>query len=274
MHRERQGEDDGLALPEELLELHPPARAVHRGERRQDGVRPGRGRRHDGSPIIRRYTSSRVGRATARSGTSPGNRPASSRTNAVGVGVASEPPHAVLGPADDGGRGLPAAQRRGDGDLDQPAAGDHADPVGERLGLVQVMGGEQHRGAELAQRTDQRPELPARLGVEAGRGLVEEQQRGPADDAERDVEPAALAAGQRLAARPRLLGQARPARAPRRDPAGRGSRRPAPAASRGRSAGCRRRPTAARCPAAPSTGGRRAAGSSPSTRTSPASRVR
>ena len=39
-----------------------------------------------------------------------------------------------------------AAQRGRGGDLDQPAAGDHADPVGQRLGLVQVVGGEQDRG--------------------------------------------------------------------------------------------------------------------------------
>ena len=107
------------------------------------------------------------------------------------------------------------------------------DAVGQRLGLVQVVGGEQHRGAELAQRPDQRPELAARLGVEAGRRLVEEQQRRPADDAQRDVEPAPLAAGERLAARLSPSRSARPARGPRRGRAGRGSRRPAPAPSPG-----------------------------------------
>ncbi len=38
-------------------------------------------------------------------------------------------------------------------------------------------------------------ELPARLGVEASRWFVEEEQLGPAHDSDRDVEPAALAAG-------------------------------------------------------------------------------
>ena len=39
-------------------------------------------------------------------------------------------------------------------------------------------------------------ELASGLGVETGRGLVEEQQLGPPDDADRHVEPAPLAAGE------------------------------------------------------------------------------
>ena len=63
--------------------------------------------------------------------------------------------------------------------------------------LLEVVGGEQDRGAARLQLLDELPELAPRLGVEAGGGLVEEQQLGAADDAERDVEPAALPAGQR-----------------------------------------------------------------------------
>ena len=100
----------------------------------------------------------------------------------------------------------PSALR--DGDLDQPAAGDDPHPVGQRLRLVEVVRREQHRGAQVvAQRPDQRPELPPRLRVEAGRRLVEEQQRGVADDAERHVEAAPLPTGQRPSARAGLLGQ-------------------------------------------------------------------
>ncbi len=83
-----------------------------------------------------------------------------------------------------------------------------ADPVGERLGLVEVVGREHDRGAPVLQRADQVPELPPRLGVEAGGRLVEEEQLGPADDPEGHVEPPALAAGELVAAGVALLGQA------------------------------------------------------------------
>jgi hypothetical protein len=64
------------------------------------------------------------------------------------------------------------------------------------LGLVEVVGGEDDRGAAAGERGDERPELAARLRVEAGGGLVEEEQFRVAEDAQRDVEPAALAAGE------------------------------------------------------------------------------
>ena len=73
-----------------------------------------------------------------------------------------------------------------------------------------------------AQRLDQVPERPPGLRVEAGGRLVEEQQLGPADDAEGDVEPAALPAGQLPRAGPRLVLQADATRSPRRGRAGRG----------------------------------------------------
>ena len=73
---------------------------------------------------------------------------------------------------------------------------DDRDPVGERLRLVQVMSGQHDRGPVPAQSPDQLPELEASLRVETGRRLVKEEQLGPSDDAERDVQPAGLAAGQ------------------------------------------------------------------------------
>ncbi len=54
---------------------------------------------------------------------------------------------------------------------------------------------------------DEVPELAARLGVEAGRRLVQEEQLGAADDAERDVEATALPAGEVAAAGAALLGE-------------------------------------------------------------------
>ena len=64
----------------------------------------------------------------------------------------------------------------------------------------------------LGQALDQAPELPAGLRVEAGRRLVQEQQLRAADDAERDVQPAALAAGQRWTRERRASRPGRPAR--------------------------------------------------------------
>ena len=273
-HRQQQGEDHRLALPEELLELHRRPRAV---DRASDGSgRVGRGRR-----VIGPLRSSAGTRPRAWAGRRPGpgprrgtGPPAPARTPSASRSprVRRTPSSVQLTTA---GRRLPAAERRRDGDLDQPAAGDDPDPVGQRLGLVQVVGGEQHRGAELAQRPDQRPELPAGLRVEAGRRLVEEQQ-GRAGRRCRARRPAG-AAGRRTAtgrATPRLLGE------PDQLEHLVGVARvgvvggPGGAASRARSAGCRRRSTAARCPAAPSSARAALRGSSPSTRTSPASRSR
>ena len=71
-----------------------------------------------------------------------------------------------------------------------------ADPVGERLRLVHVVGGEEDGLAELAQAADHLPRLAPGRGVEAGRRLVEEEQLGIADQRQRDVEAALLAAGE------------------------------------------------------------------------------
>ena len=62
-------------------------------------------------------------------------------------------------------------------DRDQLAAADHADAVGHLLGFLDIMGGEDDRrpvGAELA---DQLPHVAAKLDVDAGGRLVEEQDR-------------------------------------------------------------------------------------------------
>lgn len=65
---------------------------------------------------------------------------------------------------------------------DDPAAHEHDDAVGEGLGFVEVVHGEQDRGAVRAQAPDELPGTAARRGVEAGRGLVEEQHVGAAHD--------------------------------------------------------------------------------------------
>ena len=103
---------------------------------------------------------------------------------------------AVLLPRDGGLLRAAPAERLGGVDGQQATGGDDTDPVGEVLGLVEVVGGEQDRGALGGERADQAPEVAAGLRVEACRGLVEEEQVGSTDDAERDVEAAPLATAQ------------------------------------------------------------------------------
>ena len=80
---------------------------------------------------------------------------------------------------------------------EDPAALDDRDAVGELLRLVEVVRGQQHGLAEVLERADRLPRGATRGRVEAGRRLVEEDQLGVADQREREVEAAALAAGER-----------------------------------------------------------------------------
>jgi hypothetical protein len=65
---------------------------------------------------------------------------------------------------------------------------DDGDPVGELVGLLQVLGGQQHGGTALDQVADQRPQVAAAGRVQPGGGLVQEQHLGPADQAGGQVE--------------------------------------------------------------------------------------
>ena len=81
------------------------------------------------------------------------------------------------------------------------ALGDHAavvddhDVVGEHVGLLEVLRGEQHGGAAAHELLDHAPELVAALRVEAGGGLVEEQHRRTVHERGGEVEATAHAAG-------------------------------------------------------------------------------
>ena len=77
---------------------------------------------------------------------------------------------------------------------DDAAAVDHRDAIRELVGLFEVLGGEQHRRARVGERADDVPQLAAAAGVEARRGLVEEQHARRDDEAQREVEAAAHAA--------------------------------------------------------------------------------
>ena len=110
--------------------------------------------------------------------------------------------------ADRGRVALAVADVGGRAGGDDPAAGDHGDAVGELLGLLHVVGGEEDRLAEVAQARDHAPCLAAGRRVEAGGRLVEEEQLGVADQRDRDVEAALLAAGELAGALVRLLAEA------------------------------------------------------------------
>jgi hypothetical protein len=56
-------------------------------------------------------------------------------------------------------------------------------PPGELVGLVEILGGEQHDRAPGDEDPHDVPHLVAAVRVEAGRGLVEVQQVGCDDDA-------------------------------------------------------------------------------------------
>ena len=124
--------------------------------------------------------SSRVGRRTARSGTSPPKRAASSATTCVGVSRRHLAGGTVLGPAHDRGCLRPTARDAAGRSTSRtrPLAMT-ADAVGELLGLLEVVRRQQDRRAVGVQVADQVPELSPGLGVEAGGRLVEEQQLGP-----------------------------------------------------------------------------------------------
>lgn len=69
------------------------------------------------------------------------------------------------------------------------------DPVRQALGLIQVVGGQQHGGAPGGQLLDDRPQPAPGLRVQAGGRLVQEQQLGPADDPQAIAGPGAAPAG-------------------------------------------------------------------------------
>ena len=98
--------------------------------------------------------------------------------------------------ADLGRQLVAAAERLGRAAGDDLAVDHHGDAVGEVLRLVHEVRRQEDRLARRAQRADRRPGGAAGVRVKAGRRLVEEQHVGVADEAEREIQPAALAAGQ------------------------------------------------------------------------------
>jgi hypothetical protein len=78
---------------------------------------------------------------------------------------------------------------------DDGAAVDHRDAVGQALGLVEVLRGQQDGRALGDEALDRLPQADAAARIQPGRRLVEEQHRRVRDQRGREVEPAAHAAG-------------------------------------------------------------------------------
>jgi hypothetical protein len=85
-------------------------------------------------------------------------------------------------------------QFRGGAVGDDRAAVDDGDVVGEGVGLLQVLRGQQHRAAVAGHRADHPPHVLALARVEPGGGLVEERDAGPADEARGEIQASAHAA--------------------------------------------------------------------------------
>ena len=162
---------------------------------------------HRPAPIRSRYTSSRLGRTTARPGTSPPNCAASPVTISARLRRLHGPPAVGSLPADQGLLHLAAAEVSGGAQCDHPAAST-ATRSASASSLRQVVRGQQDRGPACGQVPDQFPELPSGFGIEARRRLIQEQQLRPSDDAQRDIEPSSLPAGQLVTAPPLQPGQA------------------------------------------------------------------
>ena len=122
----------------------------------------------------------------------------SSCSTRVGSLVRSERPPRRLGDSGSRPRASALVSSRGVPMRDDAAFAQDGDAVGELLGLVEVVRGQQYRLAERAQRADHLPGRASRRRVEAGRRLVEEEEVGVADERDAEVEAPLLAAGQRL----------------------------------------------------------------------------
>ena len=87
--------------------------------------------------------------------------------------------------------GLQLARRSFGDDL---AVVDDHELLAKTVGLFEVLRREQHRSAAFDESLDDRPEVLATLGIEAGRRFVEKEQWGIGDERRGEVEPASHAA--------------------------------------------------------------------------------
>ena len=164
---------------------------------------PGRAqpRHHVGQHLVAGHRDGHVPRPSASGAGPPMPRSRSSRSSSragsAGRTVSRCPPTTRLSPS----RGVVR---------DHPAVVDHGDLVGQRVGLLQVLRGEQHGRAVVDQAADDVPHVLALGRVEAGGRLVQEDHLRPAHQGRGQVEAAAHAAGVGLGHLARGLGQVEP----------------------------------------------------------------
>ncbi len=187
-----------------------PAPATRRGCRRRPA--PGRPARSG-----RRRRASSTTRVPSRAGSGSPKRPS---TSSQSVGRALGERHLEPRLAD-------LRLERGRGALgDDAAAGDDRHPVGELVGLLEVLGRQEDGGAVGVELLHLLPDRLAADGVEPGRRLVQEEHAGLVDERRGEIEPPLHAA--RVGADPAVggLGQPDPLEqrlAARRRPRRRGS---------------------------------------------------
>ena len=78
---------------------------------------------------------------------------------------------------------------------DDRATVDDRDTTGELIGFLEVLGGEEDRGAFVVERPDLLPHGLATRGVESGRRLIEEQHRWLVDQREGEIKTSTHASG-------------------------------------------------------------------------------
>lgn len=96
------------------------------------------------------------------------------------------------------------------------AAVDDDDPVGEFLGLLELVGGQHHRHPVAAQGIDQFPHQQPGVRVHARGGFVQENQFGAADQRAGQGEALLLAAGEPPISGARGIGQTQSGQQPAR----------------------------------------------------------
>jgi hypothetical protein len=94
--------------------------------------------------------------------------------------------------------------------LQDAAAVEEADPVGDLAGEAHLVGGDQHGHAALLQLGDHVEHLPHQLGVEGRGDLVEQHQLGPHRQGAHDRHPLLLTAAELVGVGVALVGQPEP----------------------------------------------------------------
>ena len=72
---------------------------------------------------------------------------------------------------------------------------EYHDPVGEHVGLLEVLGGEEHRGALRHEVRDELPQFRARARIESGGRLVEDEHDGAPNEGCPEIQSASHATG-------------------------------------------------------------------------------